>query len=132
FGFIDAPGAIKLHDEATPSCGGLAIALALAAAAAFGWIASPLIACLWVAAIAGLGALDDLHGLLARVRLAAQFAAASLLMLSTHYAFPNLGEFSIDAGLLVLTFCAAVGLFFAVGLVNSMNLIDGIDGLAGA
>ncbi|MEX2521027.1 MAG: MraY family glycosyltransferase [Paracoccaceae bacterium] len=131
-GFIDTPGAIKLHAEATPCCGGLAIALALAVAAAFDAIASPAIACVWVAAIAALGALDDWRGLQPRARLGAQFAAASLLLLASQYTFPNLGEFSSDAGLFVMVFGVAISLLFTVGVVNSFNLIDGIDGLAGA
>ncbi len=132
FGFIDAPGAIKFHAEATPSCGGLAIAAALAVAVALGVISSPAIACIWVALIASLGALDDRHCLSPRIRLAAQFLAAAMLLLSTRYAVPNLGEFSIGAGVFFLVCGAAISLFFTVGLVNSLNLIDGVDGLAGA
>ncbi|WP_340107623.1 MraY family glycosyltransferase [Pikeienuella sp. HZG-20] len=132
FGLLDAPGAIKLHDVTTPSCGGLAIAAALAVAAALGSIASPPVACAWVAAIAALGALDDRRALSPRVRLGAQFAAAAALMLSTRYALPNLGEFSTNAGWAVLASGAAISLLFTVGVVNSFNLIDGVDGLAGA
>lgn len=132
FSFIDSPGKIKFHAAATPCCGGLAITLALAGAVAFGLIASSIVACIWVAVIAVLGSLDDRFGLMARVRLVVQFLAAAMLLLSGQYAFPNLGEFSIDAGGIVLLCGVVISLVFTVGLVNSINLIDGIDGLAGS
>lgn len=131
-GFIDAPGAIKRHEAPTPACGGLAIVIGLAVAAILGAIDAPVIACLWVAVIAGLGALDDLRGLSARLRLGAQFAAAALLAALGPYAAPGFGEFSAGASALVMVIGLTLAFVFAIGVVNSFNLIDGLDGLAGA
>lgn len=80
-------------------------------------------------AIAGLGIYDDLKGANARQKLGVQVAVA-LLMYALGYridviANPFGGE--IQLGLLGLPFT----LLWFTGVVNAMNLIDGLDGLAG-
>ncbi|WP_102109798.1 glycosyltransferase family 4 protein [Oceaniglobus roseus] len=131
-GLMDRPGAIKLHGAAVPSCGGLAIVLALGLALVLGLVAAPPAACLWVGTVAMLGALDDRLGLMARNRLAVQVAAATMLLAFTPYGFPSFGEVPPDLLPALRLIGLAICLAFAVGLVNGVNMIDGVDGLAGS
>jgi UDP-GlcNAc:undecaprenyl-phosphate GlcNAc-1-phosphate transferase len=117
-GLLDQPDeSRKIHRRGIPRIGGLAIAAAFYA---------PLVGLLlyetglgelfyanrWAAfsllgggvAIAALGVYDDLRGLGAKEKFALEFAVAA--------AFP-------------------LTLIWIVGLINAMNLIDGLDGLAG-
>jgi UDP-GlcNAc:undecaprenyl-phosphate GlcNAc-1-phosphate transferase len=81
------------------------------------------------AAIAVLGLYDDLKGANARLKFSVQFAVAiALYMLGFRVeliANPFGPEISLGALSLPFT------LLWIVGVVNAMNLIDGLDGLAG-
>jgi UDP-GlcNAc:undecaprenyl-phosphate GlcNAc-1-phosphate transferase len=80
-------------------------------------------------AIAALGFFDDLHGAGARLKFAVQLAVG-LLVFALGYRIEVLanpfGE-PFSLGVLSLPF----SLLWFVGIVNAMNLIDGLDGLAG-
>jgi UDP-GlcNAc:undecaprenyl-phosphate GlcNAc-1-phosphate transferase len=78
--------------------------------------------------IALLGLYDDIRGANARVKFACQFAVALMvyaLGFQVHTLFNPLGG-SLDLGWLALPFT----LIWIVGVINAMNLIDGLDGLA--
>ncbi|MFA5423176.1 MAG: MraY family glycosyltransferase [Phycisphaerae bacterium] len=74
------------------------------------------------------GLFDDVRGLRARYKLAAQVAAALVVALAgvriTTIDIP--GIFSLNLGLLSFP----VTILWIVGITNAMNLIDGLDGLA--
>lgn len=79
--------------------------------------------------IAALGFYDDLRGANAKQKLAVQVAVASLMYFLGYkislIANPFGGAFSLG----VLSFPFTV--LWIVGIINAMNLIDGLDGLAG-
>ena len=139
--FDDHVSTRKVHGRPIPRLGGLAIAAAFYA---------PLLALLvetssvgdvfyassrmaWAflaggAVICGLGLLDDIRGSGAGIKFLVQFAVAGTLyyfgfrieMLS----LPFFGTVSLGALSLLFT------LLWIVGVINAMNLIDGLDGLA--
>jgi len=110
-GILDTPGPLKVQREPVPYLGGVAVfaALGIALAAWQAWWLIPL------ALAALLGVADDVRSISPRLRLAGQFVVGIVAGLVE----PAPGRFGV-----LLT---AV---FVVVLVNAVNLIDGMDGLA--
>jgi UDP-GlcNAc:undecaprenyl-phosphate GlcNAc-1-phosphate transferase len=110
---VDRPGALKVQQEPVPYLGGVAVMLALGLAALaggmpFAWVIPMLLAL-------ALGVVDDIAGVQPRFRLCAQAVIGVLAGLIV----PARGPF----GVLVTASAAVV-------LMNAVNLLDGLDGLA--
>lgn len=153
WGLVDQPAARKVHTTPTPLGGGLAIWLGVLLPFAIGEIVLLLMhfgvvspelapelvrkhlsglvaqsASLWVLLGAGtlltiLGLIDDRRGLDWKLRLGVQFAVAAACVASQGWrltAFVNLP--------LVTGFLSVV---WIVGLINSFNMLDNMDGLSG-
>lgn len=124
----------KLHSEAIPTLGGIAIFVAFL----FSYSVSP-----WADSLGGysyfaaavlilffVGLKDDLVVLSATKKLVAQLTAAGLIIFGSDMLIDNFhGVF----GLAEIPFWLAVPITFftVIVLINAINLIDGIDGLAG-
>ncbi|ABS28611.1 glycosyltransferase family 4 protein [Anaeromyxobacter sp. Fw109-5] len=132
----------KVHGKPIPRLGGIAIVLAFFA---------PLVALLFVnsgvggqfyamprrafglfaggLAIAALGVLDDLKGANAKTKFAVQFGVAGLMYWLGYRIDVIANPFGpdIQLGMLGLPFT----LLWIAGVINALNLIDGLDGLAG-
>lgn len=132
---VDTPNKRSMHRKPMPTGGGVAIVvvslLGLAAAAALGLrpelpaYAGFLAGALLLAAV-GLG--DDIRSFPFAPRLAAQFAAAALMIAGL--ALPQAGQagpFGLGAMGWLLAIAA---LLWTVGFSNAYNFMDGIDGLA--
>lgn len=123
FGIFDAPGPLKTHQRPIPRLGGVAIGIAIvtscyfmrSATAASGTIFFVSLALVW-----GAGLIDDLRGLSPIFRLAAQSAAA-LLLWRAGWHFPAIAN---PLGNALAT--SVLVIFW----VNSLNFLDGQDGLA--
>ncbi len=138
---VDVPDARRVHIRTMPRTGGVAIALgsflSLGVLALWGWAfgpgvpsyASKVILGTCAALLFGFGLLDDLRGVSVKVKLGAQLLAAGGFAVwagrVTVLDFGALG--SIETG----WFALALGVLWLVGVVNSLNLTDGLDGLAG-
>ena len=140
-GYIDRPGARKIHDRPTAAIGGPAVfgsaAIGLALAAAF---YPPIRELLWgqgslavlgagIACMAGLGMIDDKHDLSAPAKAVLQIGIAAgtwLLGFRVGYVELPMGWEIVDAALPSLVLTVA----WIVLVSNAFNLIDGIDGLA--
>jgi len=138
-GLLDAPGERKVHDVAIPRLGGVAIAAAVYLGVAAGLVlqslgassgspSSELMVVLVGAALIGsVGLLDDLVGVRARAKLTAQIAVSLLVVV--------LG-LSIDhldgpwGSILLGGWSVPITVAWFVLVMNAMNLIDGLDGLA--
>ncbi len=124
-GMLDQPSARKLHRSPVPRVGGVAILLAVLAAALvlgdqfnftqFGTIL------VGAAGISFLGVIDDRWGLRPLVKLLGQIAAGLLLYASG----VAIGMFHLP-----LLNLAATVLWVAL-ITNALNLLDNMDGLAG-
>ena len=132
----------KVHGRPIPRLGGVAIVLAFfVPLAALYFVDSEVGRRLWSeprhalglfvggAMIAALGLVDDIRGTGARSKFLVQFGVAALM-----YAFgyrievianPFGGELAL--GVFALPFT----MLWIAGVVNAMNLVDGLDGLAG-
>jgi len=118
----DWPGPLKVHTKPIPRLGGIAITLAILggtvlsirfSAAELPFFAALLLICL-------VGVVDDISGLSAVIRLAAQFVAGGILWYGG-------GRFvSFGGGVLGLV----VTSLLTIAIINSFNFLDGADGLA--
>jgi UDP-GlcNAc:undecaprenyl-phosphate GlcNAc-1-phosphate transferase len=124
-GVIDQPNARKIHVNPIPLLGGLAIYGAfIAALLLFGsrFRLNELVGILVGASLMSfLGMWDDRRSLSPFLKLAGQFLAASILVLSGVY----VGTFPWEALNVALT------LIWVVVVTNAMNLLDNMDGLSG-
>jgi UDP-GlcNAc:undecaprenyl-phosphate GlcNAc-1-phosphate transferase len=141
-GAVDAPGGRRVHVHATPRLGGIAIVAAywaaLALCFALGLMSShvPDQQALWVFLLGGgllaaVGAIDDVKPIGAKRKLLAQIAVATLawygdVRITEHVAVPGLGLLEIGP---VLSYLGTV--IWILAFTNAINLIDGLDGLAG-
>jgi UDP-GlcNAc:undecaprenyl-phosphate GlcNAc-1-phosphate transferase len=141
-GVVDNPGGRRVHTRTIPRLGGIAVVVgffAPLAALAFTqsdvaemFFADPL-RMVGLAAggliIASLGAWDDIRGVRAWHKLAVQCAAALVAwgcgFRMEHLTLPFVGEMDLGIFGLPLT------VLWIAAIVNAMNLIDGLDGLAG-
>lgn len=139
-GAIDHPHDRKVHANPTPTLGGLAIFLAILGAGVvarfmpefanvFEQSSQPLGIALGAIVIFALGAVDDLRSLPAPVKLAGQVFASGIMFLAgvkmRFVLLPN-GEFyglGDDVSVLVTV-------IWLVAMINAVNLVDGLDGLA--
>jgi UDP-GlcNAc:undecaprenyl-phosphate GlcNAc-1-phosphate transferase len=139
-GWIDRPSDRKVHPKPTPTAGGIAIYLAILVGLGFARFV-PFLEDLYrttseldAAAIAAtmmviVGVVDDTRGVSALGKLTAQILVAAVLVLLgvqlLWFYFPGQGVLSLSADLAV-----PLTVVWVVILVNAVNLIDGLDGLA--
>src|SRR5919106_4875363 len=139
-GAIDHPSDRKVHSAPTPTLGGreifLGMAFAVVAAAnmaefktLFNQTSEPLGIAAAAIAIFFLGAVDDLHDLPAPVKLAGQIFAAGIVFLSgVQMRFLLLPGGDVLA--LSDDFSVLLTIAWLVAMINAVNLVDGLDGLA--
>ena len=136
-GAMDAPDARKVHKGPMPRIGGLAIYVgfmtAMAAMLNFGDLPPEVSNGVKGLLIGGtlivlIGLIDDYKNLPAKVKLLGQIAAACVVVyfdVRIDFITDPFGDF------LYLEYLAAPAtVFWIVGLTNTVNLIDGLDGLA--
>ncbi len=129
---VDNPDARKLQRRPTPVMGGLAVFFGLL----IGMCASQLITkdymFIYLAAMSIMlytGTIDDILDLSPRLRFAIEIAVVVLLMVVTNHSVNNFfglwGVYSIPY------WCAVpLTIVAAVGIINAINLIDGVNGLS--
>ncbi|MCR4429775.1 MAG: undecaprenyl/decaprenyl-phosphate alpha-N-acetylglucosaminyl 1-phosphate transferase [Tepidanaerobacteraceae bacterium] len=131
-GAIDVPrDARRVHDRPIPRLGGLAIFVAFTAA---GILTLPVESSTVKGMLLGgilivmVGILDDIYCLSPKIKLAGQIAAAGILLLFglkvEWVTNPLGGMFYLGKWSIPIT------LFWVVGITNTLNFIDGLDGLA--
>ncbi len=135
FELIDYPKGRKDHERPTPVIGGLAMALGAVAVMSL----SPLeMSAPFYGFVLGgglllvIGLLDDKYDLHWTIRIVAQVLAALLMVyiggVQVERLGPMFGLGETQLGALAVPFTV----FATVGLINSVNMIDGADGLAGS
>ncbi len=135
---LDVPNQRSSHESPTPRGGGLAIVvLSLAGYSGYGlWLAAPPKAIIYIylagaALIALISWIDDVRGLPNRVRFGVHLLSAILIILGIGAAWKIVAvPFFGDVALGMLG--TVLALFWIVGLTNTYNFMDGIDGIAAA
>ncbi len=129
-GAIDKPNNRKVHKKYMPSLGGLAIFFGFIIGYMF--FAKPTIemnAILMGSFIIVLiGIFDDIKPIQARYKFICQLIAASVIVFYGGILLDEINAFGLHLSFSILAY--PITLLFIVGMINSINLIDGLDGLA--
>ncbi|MDO9536145.1 MAG: MraY family glycosyltransferase [Bacillota bacterium] len=132
-GAVDHPDPRKIHRQAMPLMGGVAIYLAFWAAAALTLLfvegGGQLWGLFWGSTLMlAMGLYDDIRGLSYKVKFGGQFLAA-LILLSYNIKIEFI-TLPFQEMIFLGIFIVPLTLFWVVGITNAVNLIDGVDGLA--
>jgi len=138
-GILDHPNERKIHNSAVPRVGGIAIIISFFSSIALGYVLfRPQLSesmtylaglCISTVIIAITGIWDDLWTLNARKKLIGQITAALILIpfgfVIRSLNLPFVGTISIGWQIGI-----PLTVFWVVGIMNTINFIDGMDGLA--
>ncbi len=134
----DLHGVQKFHARPVPRIGGLGIVLAMTAAAVAAWVRDPqvvghpfllLVVCVMPAFIAGF--IEDMTKRVSpRERLLATMAAALVAVYLLNAKIVRIDIHLIDMALAIPLISIAITTVAVAGLANSINIIDGFNGLA--
>jgi UDP-GlcNAc:undecaprenyl-phosphate/decaprenyl-phosphate GlcNAc-1-phosphate transferase len=135
-GLVDKPGGRKRHGDTVPLLGGIALILATIAACAVSrdevWAQGNLRALfVSIALLMVAGVLDDLHELSPMTKLIFQFSAVVVLTSSASVKIVSLGSVLSETPVLTVGWAIPFTLIAAIGLMNAVNMTDGLDGLVG-
>lgn len=130
-GAVDRPNARKVHTHVIPRLGGLAIYIGFMAAVLFcvplhHELIGMLLGC---TAIVAIGIWDDICNIPARVKLVGQIAAACIPVafgIQIEWLTNPFGDILVLPEVIAIP----VTIFWIIGFTNTVNLIDGLDGLA--
>ena len=132
-GFVDAPGGRKVHDHAVPPIGGLVVFPVFVLIFVFSGFAGgthwPLIEAL--ALLMAVGAADDYKPIQPWIKFGAQIVAACVVVIPGGAQIGTLGDLFGFGGIWLDIFSIPFSIVAMVLFINGMNLIDGVDGLAG-
>lgn len=131
-GAVDIPDHRKVHSGAMPRMGGVAIFLSfIAGVLVLGEFTSAVIGLVIGSCfIIAIGIVDDIRGVTPKQKLLVQVIAALIFIYFGGYVKYMTNPFSGD--ILFLDYWGVpITLFWLVGISNAVNLIDGLDGLAG-
>lgn len=131
-GLIDRPDLRKLHRGEVPVVGGLALLTALVLVLGV-WFSSHLQVPMMLIAgalVALAGMVDDRQGLSAAKRFIVQAIASALMIFLAGVSLHDFGELLWPGTLQLGWLGIPVTLFCVVGVTNSVNMIDGMDGLS--
>lgn len=133
WGLVDRPGGRKGHEGSVPLVGGIA----MAGASSVMMLWHPMVGATHLGGLVGLlilvalGLVDDIRAVSPIGKLAWQGLAATVIVLLGGDSVQHLGVLfgtePIELGWLSVPFTV----FAIVGLVNAVNMADGVDGLAG-
>jgi len=133
WGLLAHPGQRRNHDGAVPTTGGLAMGAAFLAAYAFTGLAanlSPFLATAVAITLVG-GVLDDRHELRSLPKFGFQIASTALLAASGDALLAHLGHLMGPHLFTLGRWAIPLTVFALVGVMNAINMADGLDGLAG-
>lgn len=132
-GLVDRPGGRKLHQADVPLIGGIAMF--------FGFCFALLTLHVSLQAYRGLlagsglllmmGVMDDFNELGTKLRLFGQLLAALLLIIWGRESLNNLGNLFFLGDIHIGLWAFPLTVIAVMGFINSINMIDGQDGLAG-
>jgi len=132
-GLLDMPGGRKSHQQPTPMIGGLGIYLGTVAIC----LLSPVVMQNYqiLLAVSGfvlvVGVIDDLYDIRASVRMAVHAVAAWVMAVSAGVQITSFGDILFLGPLELGLLAVPVTLFATVGVINAVNMSDGLDGLSG-
>ncbi|MBM4272835.1 MAG: undecaprenyl/decaprenyl-phosphate alpha-N-acetylglucosaminyl 1-phosphate transferase, partial [Deltaproteobacteria bacterium] len=127
FNIVDLPGGRKIHEKSTPLLGGVAIIISFISALTANMIldGESVVLLLCAVCVALVSLIDDWRGLSAKFKLITQILFVLILIQAGIILelFPIKTTWGYSLNFLLT-------IFWIVGITNSLNFIDGMDGLA--
>ncbi|MBI2411925.1 MAG: undecaprenyl/decaprenyl-phosphate alpha-N-acetylglucosaminyl 1-phosphate transferase [Deltaproteobacteria bacterium] len=129
---LDVPDRRKVHSAPVPRLGGLGILAGLGAAMLFAGPSREAVSFFAAAAVIfAVGLIDDLKNINWKYKMAGTIIATSITVFYGGIVLDDLGDLfgsgNIRLGILSVPFT----FFCVIGIVNALNMIDGLNGLAG-
>lgn len=130
---VDSPDRRKLQKRPVPVMGGIAVFFGIVVGLCFYKTfieytsLFPVLGAMMI--MLYFGAIDDCNGLRARTRLLMEMGVALLICYGTKSCMDQFDGF-LSVGTLALGVAVPLSVFAFMGIVNSINMIDGVDGLA--
>jgi UDP-GlcNAc:undecaprenyl-phosphate GlcNAc-1-phosphate transferase len=133
FHMVDLHNQRKVHAGPIPRIGGAAIGIAAFIPIIFGTTADNFIIAYLLGAgiLVIFGIVDDMRGLGYKAKFLGQFLAALVIVFYGGVRIVYLGGLLPEDAILTDWFATALTLVLLVGVINAINLADGLDGLAG-
>ena len=132
-GLLDLPGGRKTHINATPLVGGLGIfaGLLLSSLSVPQMLAefSPLL--ILAALVLFIGVIDDIKDLKPSVRMTSHSLVALAMTVIADVEIVSFGDIIYIGEFSMGLFSVPVTVFATVGVINAINMSDGVDGLSG-
>lgn len=133
WGLLDHPGGHRRHSEATPNIGGIAMFVgSVVGMALYGptWsLTVPLVVS--GGFMLAIGIWDDRNNTTYFFRFIGQLIAATIMIKAGGVILDDLGYLVSEQLLPLNRWSVALTLFGTVGVINALNMSDGMDGLAG-
>lgn len=130
----DTSATQALHSRPTPRIGGVGIVLGFFLGTLFAWryLSAEFVSVMAAGLVVFLiGLREDLvRDMSPKVRFVAAFASAAIAVSLSQVYVSGLGLGELDAIIAVLPIGVAVTLFWSAGMCHSLNLLDGLNGLA--
>jgi UDP-GlcNAc:undecaprenyl-phosphate GlcNAc-1-phosphate transferase len=133
FGLVDDPGGRKRHGVAVPLTGGISLTVGffLALALSLPALSDQLVLLVSMALLALIGVLDDIGEVSPRSKLGVQVLAAVLMTSWAGHFLVHLGDLFGRGDIQLMNWGIPLTVFATVALINGINMLDGVDGLAG-
>jgi UDP-GlcNAc:undecaprenyl-phosphate GlcNAc-1-phosphate transferase len=132
WGLVDKPGGRKDHAQPIPIGGGLAIYLALISGCLTAGLFPAMTAMIFAASIIVIaGFADDLLDVSPKVKFLAQAAAALVMIHGAEIELRSVGNLIGTGDIGLSVFVVPMTILAALGVINALNMSDGMDGLAG-
>jgi len=130
---MDDPGQRKLHESPVPLLGGVAIVLAFVVASVLLVSTEPLMRAFLagILIIALIGLADDLWHFRPLFKFTGEIIASLVFLVFSTTALHSLGDLLGGGVVTTGRYALAVSVFCMIGVMNAMNMADGLDGLAG-
>jgi UDP-GlcNAc:undecaprenyl-phosphate GlcNAc-1-phosphate transferase len=132
-GLVDLPGGRKQHEGAVPVTGGIAMFAGFAAAAlASGLVAGPTLGLVVaLGLLVGGGTADDMHDISPRAKFLLQLVAALVMTSWAGVQVAQLGDLLGLGRIHLHHWAIPFSVVCALGVINAINMLDGVDGAAG-
>lgn len=133
-GLVDHPDSRKFHVDSTPVIGGIAMFMAIGFSVIFFQEFTPDFSRAITLALflVALGVLDDRFPIRASVRFSIQIVLTLVLIDWTGYQLSDMGAIFGGEVVTLEVLAIPMTLIGVVGMINAVNLSDGVDGLAGS
>ena len=129
-GFLDSPEGRKQHDVPVPPLGGVVIfTVFLSMMVVVGGVSWAVFAALALMLVVGI--LDDAHSINAKIKFALHFTSAFVMVLGGGIQINTLGDVLGLGYLNLWLFAIPFSVACVVYIQNAVNMMDGVDGLAG-